>query len=710
MPPRKLTQEEKNKLKQEELEKKALEEEEIRIREQEELKQQQERDRIEREERERELLEENGRFEVEGTQISEFLSKREQSYSSSIQQQMNDYIWKRYTNCPVTPDPYCLRDINTYLTLWREDKADTSFESLMGKVQEVFVFMQELTTLQDLDLVYKSKSPYSIVDFSSIIQQIHVILSNKIDSTTLEIMRNPIGMIDDVYGNLKTEVILNESSDNTLCVCLWGNIASNHRMTDVDFNYREFSIEAAQRGLQIPNIALRVIHTIRDLYSPRSRSYSPRPVVPLLDEEDTSKSDLATEQKERSSKSSANSSNKGSTVNVNSQEILTKPQSASSQNEKQGSATETAKEAEPSNTDATEVCEVKQQLEEEFTIEESEIDMRQFSPLGPITILEYIRLPPQPRHMGQWKMQDLEPYVIKQNPYPILQSGQDIAQITPGSKLWPFISVSMSIPDTLVVSEEPKLARWSEELCQWRTDEFTDVKIDLENRKVSFKCNTFSPIALMQDHYLNMPYQGWMVQPMEINTTKLSITGNLHQFEIIIEKDKCRLVKPDLPELSGIINTPLLVNRFIPALRSRGLNLFPAIDAPNYVAISNKDSDIETDVYRDIALLSGCSFNFTWSSWNASCHGNQYILRVCNHDILPDVNEWDLVLVGPKCYRLAMKELSEEFSDNKLSGNTTHSSLYHVLRTDTVADISVDISHTEAIRKLLSAIRPLVFA
>lgn len=108
-----------------------------------------------------------------------------------------------------------------------------------------------------------------------------------------------------------------------------------------------------------------------------------------------------------------------------------------------------------------------------------------------------------------------------------------------GSKLWPFVSVSMSIPDNLVVSEESKVARWSEELLQWRTDGFTDLKVDLENRIISFKCNSFSPIALMQDHYLNMPYQGWIVQPMELNSTKISITGLLFCLFVYILAFSC---------------------------------------------------------------------------------------------------------------------------------------------------------------------------
>ena len=109
-----------------------------------------------------------------------------------------------------------------------------------------------MRSLQDLGLAPVSHP----VDFSSVTEQIHDILSAKIDSTTLEVMRNPTGLLDDLYGNLKTEVKLGESADNSLSVSLWGNIASNHRMSEVDFQHRNFSIEAAQRGKCIYDGAL----------------------------------------------------------------------------------------------------------------------------------------------------------------------------------------------------------------------------------------------------------------------------------------------------------------------------------------------------------------------------------------------------------------------------------------------------------------------
>lgn len=192
--------------------------------------------------------------------------------------------------------------------------------------------------------------------------------------------------------------------------------------------------------------------------------------------------------------------------------------------------------------------------------------------------------------------------------------------------------------------------------------------------------------------------------------------GNLHQFEIIVEGEMCRLIKPELPELTALLNTPLRINRFISSLKRYGLNLFPESDAPNYVAVSNKDLCIENDVYRDMSLLAANNrFNFTWSSWNTSCHGNQFILRICDHqgDVLPSVDMWDLVLVGPKCYKLGMNELSEEFSIDKAQDSQTHSTLYDVLKADYpkkwTTHVEIEVAYTEAIYNLLLAIRPLIF-
>ena len=84
-------------------------------------------------------------------------------------------------------------------------------------------------------------------------------------------------------------------------------------------------------GLQVPNVALRVTHTSRDLFSPRARSYPPRPVIPLQDDEPSQEEHL---QEEPPPKTPLEGSAKGSATSVApASASVSKPQSASSQRE-----------------------------------------------------------------------------------------------------------------------------------------------------------------------------------------------------------------------------------------------------------------------------------------------------------------------------------------------------------------------------------------
>ena len=98
--------------------------------------------RVEKEERDKELQEETARFSIEGAELSEFFAKREKSHSSTLEDLRSRYQWERYTKCPVTPDPFSLRDINTYITLWIEEPPPNSFEALEQKLAEVSLFMK----------------------------------------------------------------------------------------------------------------------------------------------------------------------------------------------------------------------------------------------------------------------------------------------------------------------------------------------------------------------------------------------------------------------------------------------------------------------------------------------------------------------------------------------------------------------------------------
>lgn len=101
--------------------------------------------------------------------------------------------------------------------------------------------------------------------------------------------------------------------------------------------------------------------------------------------------------------------------------------------------------------------------------------------------------------------------------------------------------------------------------------------------------------------------------------------------------------------------------------------------------------------------------SFKWSSWNASCSYENIVLRVSKtNENTP--SEWQLILVGPKSYKLSMSEDSDEFSLSMLENEITHSCLYHTLANEDIPDINTSKLFTgKTLQKLLMATRPLVF-
>ena len=45
-------------------------------------------------------------------------------------------VWAQYMKCDGLPDPACVRELNTYLTLWKEDERE-DLDSVLARTQEV---------------------------------------------------------------------------------------------------------------------------------------------------------------------------------------------------------------------------------------------------------------------------------------------------------------------------------------------------------------------------------------------------------------------------------------------------------------------------------------------------------------------------------------------------------------------------------------------
>ena len=64
-----------------------------------------------------------------------------------------------------------------------------------------------------------------------------------------------------------------------------------------------------------------------------------------------------------------------------------------------------------------------------------------------------------------------------------------------------------SLPQCLVIPEEPVLARWDHELSQWRTSGITLEKFKEDENLIVFRTTVFGTMAIFQDSHINMPFQ-----------------------------------------------------------------------------------------------------------------------------------------------------------------------------------------------------------
>ena len=53
-----------------------------------------------------------------------------------INKARDDLVWAQYMKCDGLPDPACVKELNTYLTLWKEDERE-DLDSVLARTQEV---------------------------------------------------------------------------------------------------------------------------------------------------------------------------------------------------------------------------------------------------------------------------------------------------------------------------------------------------------------------------------------------------------------------------------------------------------------------------------------------------------------------------------------------------------------------------------------------
>ncbi|XP_019626496.1 PREDICTED: axonemal 84 kDa protein-like [Branchiostoma belcheri] len=429
-PSAKLSKAEKEKLQKEEEERKLKEEEEARKKAEEEERERLEKERIEREERERLEREEHERHDMEMADLNAVLDNVDSAINSQEEQRRANAKWERYMKCDGSPDPTVTQDINTYMSLWREDKDNSEIKTVLQDSRQLLALIGELEFLMS-DTPEGELSESDLGRYRQTIRDLQELLSYKLDEATVDMLKKATAEADIESGNLQKVSKLDD-----IIVMLWANLNKNPRFKSFEFPGEGFTFELP-KPLATADVGIRVIKTAFDHLSPHCRTFYPRKkkvdksAAPeeeeeKKEEEDTKDGEEGEKEGEDEEKpldaddedaKSVASGRKSTTSAAGSTREKEEGENEGKEGEEKGEAEE-GEEKEGEGEDKKPTTAEAEEEEELLELDEDVIDLRQFSPLGGVMYMELLQLPPQPVTARGWSIVEVVDENLRRIPYP----------------------------------------------------------------------------------------------------------------------------------------------------------------------------------------------------------------------------------------------------------------------------------------------------
>nr|XP_056702592.1 dynein axonemal intermediate chain 7 [Euleptes europaea] len=701
-------------MQREEEERRLFEERTARLRAEREEAERLERERIEREKTERLEAKDQER---RGLELAE-LSVMEEKFLIAIRWKAEfraSAKWSHYMACDGSPDPTVPQEINTFMSLWQEDK-NNNIQVVMKKGNRVLELIQKLQ-FSILDAPYEELTSADVARYQETIQKLQALLHQKYKEATEQMLKQASSYAESESGNM--EVVI---KDANVTLCIWANLKKNPR-----FRYQIFRDEERKpiNGFQLPkplaicNIAVCILHTHYDHLSPLE-SFPTEP--PKLDFLARGPPVIAiAEVKE------GEGDNKGAEEAA----LEIHP----------GQSTHTVK----THMSAVSCKEMKNTVVEEMPAEVYErkslllrsisraqlsalhfpaisegpptedfvVDLHQFMSVGGVYHFDALTLPPQAKHVKGWTMVEVLDTGLESYPYiAMCDESEDTS--------FYLIGLTVSLLDSVIFFEEPLIGRWEPKGKYWRTDSVGDVVYDMKEKEISFKMTSFGTITLLQDAHINMPYQSWELRPHGPDQAVLMVLTTFAEVQIQIEKNQCMLISVTTMEDADLLSN--LRGKWMPplalayALRQAGMNIFPAEYSSKYVSLNRKILDAELTCYQQMALVAS-AFAFGWSKWNWHCGEDQIVFKACEHmDQEAAKYKWALYMFnGQRAQKLKITEDSETFSKAIAEESEFHSTLFHLLK-DTACEAALERAQNahhlfvDSVYQLLLATRVLTYA
>ncbi|KAM5251839.1 dynein axonemal intermediate chain 7 isoform 1-T1 [Hipposideros larvatus] len=690
---KKTTKAERLKQLQEEEERRQKEEEEARVKSEKEEMQRLEIERIEKEKWQqleaKDLERRNEEFEE--------LYLLEGCFSEAEKLKQNNRLlsqWKHYIQCDGSPDPSVAQEINTFISLWKEE-ANETFEEVIDKSKLVLHLIEKLKLIL-LETPSYDLQDKNITQYHGSILELQELLHLKFNTATEILLREASTLADLDSGNMEKII-----HDENVTLYVWANLKKNPRYRTVRFSETQIGFEIP-RILATSNIALRLLHTHYDHVTPL------RTVPTLLPKRTSTITHLAKEEVKNVEAALSKESQeeykhrKSESQSIHEEEIKDEEQvdievqTSPVQEEPEATKYELEMKLLSETVLAAQLLLIENAPGKPLFFEDNEVDMHQFTALGGVYHLDILQLPPQCKPMKGWMMMEILKEGLQKYMYPPVAT-EDVET----ESAFPPIEVMLEVHENVIFFEDPVVARWDAKGKHWKTDGISNVFYKSEQRLISFSLESLGPVTLMQDTHIHMPYQSWELRPLDVDQVLLTVTTVFTEIQIQIKEDLCMLASIRLNKnnyssiLEGKWMTPI---SFIIALKETGLNIFPTEHSHFYVVINYKIPLVEMKAYRQMALLSS-AFAFGWSRWNTKCDSKKVIFKVRQHLPKEEKPIWNpnwalLMFSGDRAQRLKIDEYSEAFSEALKEGTEFHSTLYHMVK---------DFASEEAMEKIRSS-------
>ncbi|XP_060514110.1 dynein axonemal intermediate chain 7 isoform X5 [Panthera onca] len=168
--------------------------------------------------------------------------------------------WNHYIQCDGSPDPSVSPEINTFISLWKEETNET-LEEVITKSKLVLNLIEKLRLLLLQTPSYDLEDK-AIIQYQGSILELQELLHLKFNVATERLLRQASTLADLDSGNMEKVI-----QDENVTVYVWANLKKNPRYRSVRFSETQIRFEIP-RILATSGIAIRLLHTHYDHATP----------------------------------------------------------------------------------------------------------------------------------------------------------------------------------------------------------------------------------------------------------------------------------------------------------------------------------------------------------------------------------------------------------------------------------------------------------